>query len=441
MSAPINLRRRHLLAGFASGAALLAGRPLGAAPKPAPKPVVVMTAYPDDVVSRFEAAFEKAHPEYRLQIVWRMPHDALPYLRQANQGGVDVYWSASPRTYATLAREGAFRPLPYKADGLPPRIGNAPLVDSEGLYHATEMAGFGYAVNSKALTERQLPIPQTWRDLADPRYQGLIALPVPAKVGFAPPLVEIVLQAYGWDAGWALWSEIAGNAWLIERGSTFVSDEVGSGRRPIGLSIDFFVASAIANGAPLQFIYPDRSGINPAHIAMTKSASNPAGAQAFVDFVLSNSGQKILTHPDIRKLPVRPQAYEGLPKDYFNPFAAAERGVFDYDSQRAQGRLGFSTALFDQMLMADHPGLISLWQRIHQAEAQGRTQLASSARALLTKPPVSEAEAALDSLRSPFGERLEGSTTEGRNALEAAWQAHAQARRKEVDQLLKAASA
>jgi len=413
---------------------VLAGRPALAAPKP----VVVMTAYPDEVVSRFEAAFEKAHPEYRLQIVWRMPHDALPYLRQANQGGVDVFWSASPRTYSTLAKEGAFRPLVINSAGLPDRIGNAPLVDTAGLYHATEMAGFGFAVNPTALAQRNLPLPNTWRDLADPRYQGLIALPVPSKVGFAPPLLEIVLQAYGWDAGWALWSEIVGNASLIERGSTFVSDEVGSGRRPIGLSIDFFVASAIANGAPLKFIYPDRSGINPAHIAITRNAPNAAGAQAFTEFVLSSAGQKILTHPDIRKLPVRPSAYEGLAKDYFNPFAAAEKGVFDYDSIAAQGRLGLTTALFDQMLITDHAGLITLWQRIHKAEAEGKTQLAASARTLLTKPPVTETEAALESLRKPFGERLEGSVVEGRTTLEASWQAYALAHRQEAEQVLKA---
>lgn len=437
MSNTINLNRRRLLTGLAAGAAVLAGRSVPAAPKP----LVVMTAYPDEVVSRFEAAFEKAHPEHRLQIVWRMPHDALPYLRQPNQGGVDVYWSASPRTYATLAKEGAFRPLAINSAGLPDRIGNAPLVDSAGLYHATEMAGFGFAVNPTALGQRNLPVPSTWRDLADPRYQGLIALPVPSKVGFAPPLIEIVLQAYGWDAGWALWSEIVGNAAPIERGSTFVSDEVGSGRHPIGLSIDFFVASAIANGAPLKFIYPDRSGINPAHIAITRNTANAAGAMAFAEFVLSKAGQRILTHPDIRKLPVRPEAYAGLDKDYFNPFTAAEKGVFDYDSIAAQGRLGLSTALFDQMLMTDHGNLISLWRRIHAAETRGQGASVASARALLTKPPLVEAEAALDSLRQPFAGRLEGAADGNRTALESAWQAHALARREEAGQRLKAVGA
>src|SRR5512147_2234892 len=67
--------------------------------------VVVVTSYPDEVVSRFEAAFEKAYPQWRLRIVWRMPHDALPTLRQPGPEGVDVYWTPSPRNFAILKSE------------------------------------------------------------------------------------------------------------------------------------------------------------------------------------------------------------------------------------------------------------------------------------------------------------------------------------------------
>lgn len=148
-------RRRFLTAVALGGSALALARPGWAAPKP----VVVLTAYPDEVVSRFEAAFEKAHPQYRLQMVWRMPHEALPYLREPHQSGVDVYWSASPRTYATLARERLLRPLEIDRRGLPDHIGHARLADADGYYTATEMAGYGFVVNAAALAAKGLPIP------------------------------------------------------------------------------------------------------------------------------------------------------------------------------------------------------------------------------------------------------------------------------------------
>lgn len=426
------LRRRVLLA-LAAGMLGLVSRPLLAAPKP----LVIVTSYPDEVVSRMEAAFERAHPEWRLQIVWRMPNDALPYLRQHGQGGqgaIDVYWSASPRNFATLAKEGALQKLGIDRDGLPPTIGQALLADPDGYYVASEMAGYGYAVNPVLLDRLGLAVPADWNDLADPRYAGIIALPSPARVGFAPVMVEIVLQAYGWERGWALWSEIAGNSALLDRGATFVTDEVGSGRRAVGLTIDFFAASAIVNGAPLRFVYPRHGGINPGHIAITAAAPNPEGARAFAEFVLSPVGQKLLTHPDIRKLPVRPEAYADLPGDYFNPFKAAAQGAFDYSSRTGQTRLALVTALFEQMLAQRHEQLVALWRRVHRAEADGKP--AAEARRLLETPPLSEAEAGSEALRQIFRERREGTAPGALTPPEAKWRKLALERRAQAAALL-----
>jgi ABC-type Fe3+ transport system substrate-binding protein len=413
-----HVSRRHVLSVFAHGLlAAAVGRPARAA---GPSPVVVLTAYPDEVMASFEAAFERAHPEYRLRIMWRMPHDALPYLRQPQQGGVDVYWSASRRTYARLAAEGRLQPLGIDRSGLPERVGKTVLADPGGLYTATEMAGYGFVVNDGALASLGVESPADWAALADPRLAGRIVLPNPARVGFAPVLIDIVLQAYGWEKGWALWSEIAGLATWVNSGGTFVSDEVSSGRAAIGASIDFFVVSAIANGAPLRFIYPAHGGINPAHIAITANASNPDGARAFAAFVLSDAGQRILTHADIRKLPVRPSVYSSLPPDYHNPFAAATRGAYEYDGSAGRDRLPVVASLFAQMLVQGHDMFAGLWARIHAAEALGRD--VSAARQRLCAPLLSEHEVSEPGLLARFRSRLEGAQDQPQRGDEIAWQ-------------------
>ncbi len=422
--------RRTFLAGLAAlGAA--ASRPVFAA---APRPVVVMTSFQDELVSRFESAFEKAHPEYRLQVIWRMPHDAAPYLRQPAQGGIDVYWAASPRTFASLAREGTWRKLPVDRAGLPERVGNTPLLDAEGYYAATEMAGFGFAIAPAVLAARKLAPPKDWTDLADPQLAGQVALPIPARVGFAPPIVEIVLQAYGWERGWALWSQIAANAVLVDRGATFVTDEVSSGRCAVGVSIDFFVTSAIANGAALEFVYPLQTGVNQANAAITRASPNAAGAKAFVEFLLSQSGQKILTHPDIRRLPVRPSAYDGVPAGYFNPFASAAAGHLQFDGDAARPRLGLSSAVFEQMLVLPHEEIKALWQRLRRAEASGKS--VAAARKLLETPPLTELQANDDTLRQQFANRLEGNLRLQVLDVERNWQTVCSQQRKQAQHLL-----
>lgn len=413
------LSRRRFLRGLGAlaGGAVLPRRALAA-----PRDVVVLTAYPDEVVSRFEAAFEQAYPQYRLRLVWRMPHDALPYLQQPQQGGVDVYWSASPRTYAQLKREHAWRRLDIDRGGLPGKIGNTVIDDADGYYLATEVAGYGFAVNPDYLRRHALPAPADWDDLAQPRYAGHIALPSPSQVGFAPVMVDIPLQAYGWQRGWATWSAIAANAELMGHGATFVTDEVGSGRRGIGLTIDFFAAAAIANGAPLQLIYPRHGGVNPGQIAVTAGSANPEGARAFVAFVLSAAGQKILTHPDIRKLPVRPAVYAGLPADYHNPFAAAARGGYDYDNAEGRPRLPVIAAAFGQGLEQPHQRAAALWQR-------ARAKNHAEALALLGAPPLAESEAADGALQRAFARRATDAPAKARAAAaEQAWARAAAAR-------------
>ncbi|WP_434517054.1 ABC transporter substrate-binding protein [Dechloromonas sp. ARDL1] len=385
----------------------------------APSTVTVVTSYPDEFVSRIQAAFEKTRPEYRMQVIWRMPNDAYDTLSQPDQGQTDVYWSASPRSFARLAASGAWRRLPIDHHQLPRRIGNTRLGDTEGFYTATEVAGFGFAVAPQALAALGIPMPSDWPDLADPRLSGQIAMPVPSRVGFAPPIVEIVLQTLGWERGWALWSEIAANARFIERGSTFVTDEITSGRCAVGISIDFFVNSAIANRAPIHFVYPKHTGLNPAHIAVTRQAPNPRGAAAFVDFILSPAGQRLLAHPDIRRLAVRPEAYAGAPAGSFDPFIAARLGGLQFDSDAARPRLTTTAAIFQHMLVDAQDELKTLWQRTRQAEAVGKDT--RPVRTLLGRPPVDEATANQAEIQQQIGPRLEGSSERPPSSLELTW--------------------
>lgn len=406
----------------------------------AAEPVVVLTSYPEEMMSRFEEAFEQANPDYRLQILWRQGFDALPFLRQADQGGVDVYWAPSPGNFARVDKDAGWQPLGVDLEGLPPRIGGTALRDRDARYQATELAGYGFATNPETLAELGIEAPKDWPDLLDPRLRDRIALPDPGRVGFAPVLLDIVLQHYGWERGWALWSEIAGQSRLVSRGGTLVSDEVASGRAAVGLSIDFFVASAVSNGQPVDFVYPAHGGLNPAHIAITRSTKQADGARAFVRFVLSDAGQKLLADPDIRKLPVRPGVYAGLPAGYHDPFVAAEQGAYSYKAASRE-RLALVTSLFVQWLGQPHERLTGLWQRVHAGEAMGRDLQA--VRAYLTVPPLSAGQAASADLLKLFGERqdsgMEHQPASDQDALgkrEIAWQFQSATRHAEAARLL-----
>lgn len=397
------------------GSLLLAAVSVVASADPPPKTtekITVITSYPQEVVSQFERAFEHAYPQYRLEILWRQSRDAMSYLH-AQHPPADVYWTPSQRNFAVLAKEGAFSKLDIDLDGLPDFVGGYRIADPEKYYVATEIAGFGIAFNPGEFQHLGISAPQDWKDLALPALHGRVALPIPSKVGYAPMMIDTLLQGYGWDAGWQIVRQIAVNAKLVDAGATFVSEDVGSGRMAAGATIDFFAISAIANGKPLQFVYPEKVGYSPAHIAIFKESANPDGAKAFATFVLSAEGQKLLFHPDIRKLPIRPSVYAAKPAGYFDPFQAAARSSYPYDLDLGIARQELVSAMFDAVITRPHPALVTTWETIQAAMTKRPDdQRLQQARQEANWLPVSATESRDITLQRQFAQHGDTKTLE-----------------------------
>lgn len=399
--------------------------------------VVVITSYPQEVVSQFEIAFEREYPQYKLEVLWKQSRDALDYLHQPAQRTVDIYWSPAQRNFAQLKNEHAFQPLDIDAKNLPIEVAGYTISDKDGFYTATEIAGFGMAVNPSKLAQAHIALPQDWQDLTSLQFHEKVVMPIPSKVGFSPALYDTLLQGYGWEQGWAIINRIAANAKLAESGSTFITDDVGSGQFLAGLTIDFFAVSAIANGAPLKFIYPKIVGYSPAHIAILRDSPNPEGAKAFSNFVLSESGQQLLFHPDIQKLPVRPSVYQQKPNGYFNPFEQKlSNNKWHYDTELALKRQNLVAALFDASITRHHGLLKEMWQSIEKAKQQtGQndprllTIIQMAEMPLLTESQANDAD-----LQKLFAQKSD------KNALalktqEAEWDAQIQKRYQQIIEL------
>ncbi|MDP8566321.1 ABC transporter substrate-binding protein [Methylophilus aquaticus] len=301
---------------------LASGLLLGSLVATASEKLVVMTSYPQEMISQFEAAFEQQFPHYRLEVLWKQSNDALSYLHQ-HPGEVDVYWTPSRQNFGLLAKQGLLQTLDPAWIHAPTSLHGTLLNDPQGLYAATEIAGLGMVIAPSAFEKAKLRKPQDWQDLANPALQGQIAFPLPSKVGFATGLIDAMLRGQAWADGWAMLTKVTLNARFIESGSTFITDEVASGRAMVGLTMDFFAASAIAKGAQLQYRYPPIVAYSPAHVAILQQAPHQAAAEAFAQFTLSSAGQQLLFTPDIRKLPVDPAVYAQRPAGYFDPYAAA----------------------------------------------------------------------------------------------------------------------
>jgi len=399
-----NPSRRSVLLGVLAASGALA-RPVLAQTAT----LQVVTSFPEELTTRYEQEFEKAHPGAHVQFVWKQSRDALEQLLRADQGGADVYWAPSLGNFPILRDRGALRALEVDRAVLPGKLGAQQLSDPSGFFEAYDIAGYGVAINPALLAERGLKTPRAWRDLAAPAYAGQIAMPIASKVGFSPALYDIVLQSEGWEEGWRLLSEIAGNAELLAQGAG-PAGAVKEGRAPLGLTIDFLALQARANGLPVDFVYPQRAAFLPGHVAILAKTQHYDLAKAFVDFTLSRPGQRLMMETDSSRHPARPDAYEGKPASTIDPFALPASASFAYDAEIGRRRPGLVVALFEAALNEPHAKTVALWRAIHAAEAKrplgGEAAAAlKEARRLAGLVPVPAREAADPAFLERFANR------------------------------------
>lgn len=397
-------KRRRFLVGLAMLAvvSVLPALPVQAATER--QTIVVLTNHNDDTLALFEEAFEKAQSRYRIKLVWLMPPDALKMLKREDSDTPDVWWQAAPHNHiGDVAKEGFLQPLGITTDGLPSSIGNMPLVEEKDLYRTSQLTAFSFIVNRKAIAKQHLPWPSDWSVLTQTEYAGKVALSDPAKVRFGSTLLDVALHGYGWDKGWAVLSAIAGNAVLMPNGLT---DEVSSGRQPVALHLDIVPNAEQRFREPLERIYPAHGGIvNTGNIAILKRSTQLEGARAFVNFVLSDGGQRLLPRTDLPRLPVRPAVYTQLGKDQFNPFTAQAAGQFSYAEANAGGGHAALIEPLFTALVSDQPQLAKLWARLHKAEQQANPEHArnvAATRHALEQVPLTEVQADSEEIKQAF---------------------------------------
>ncbi|MDR0635252.1 MAG: extracellular solute-binding protein [Azoarcus sp.] len=449
----IDRKRRRLagwlLAGAAGGlctarGALAAGATAGADDKR----VVVLTSYPEELVARFQKAFEQTHPGTRVEILWRHSADALAYLRRGGMAEIDVYWTPAPRNFEILKTEGKLARLALDAQALPPTIADYPISDPDAYYAAFELAGYGIAYNPEAVKKLGLPPPKDWLDLAHPAYRGKVQVPIPGRVGFAPVMAEAVLQSEGWNNGWATFAAIAANTDFGGGDRSPDIDDVAVGRKAARLSIDFFISPSRRNANPaageLAFVYPPKTAFNPAHVAISAQAPHPETARIFVDFLLSAPAQEMLLEPDVRRLPVRREVYAAHPELSARPFAA---GNLAYDDKLRRDRQGLVAALFEIALVQPHARAVALWNALDRARREKRIGEARGAEILaqLTAVPVDDNAQRDAPLRRLFAfpdlvpGQPEPPPSAERLAVEARWKTEIRARLETARRLLQTA--
>jgi ABC-type Fe3+ transport system substrate-binding protein len=347
--------------------------------------------------------------------------DTLPslWVTRAQGGQYDVGWGGGPTTFDQLAELNLLPEINDSgilaaAAGIEDTISGVPLkrynmsctVDcTNPVWVAAAISSFGFTVNWDILDAKGLDTPRTWNDLADPRYYSsgtpLIAIGNAPDTTSNTRIYEIILQALGWDAGWALITAIAGNS-EIYFGSTDVLTAVQTGETAVGITIDFYGYSSQHANPSTQYIIPKgQSIVNGDPISLLPgSASKREGANAFVEFVLSVEGQELWLDTKVNRLPSREDVFDttvGLTRgDLKEAFNNAKTNVgIAFNDSLSLSHARVTLDYFQSAITDSHNDIRTNWGKIISAYNGGkivREELADWVYSI-GKPVITQQEA------------------------------------------------
>jgi iron(III) transport system substrate-binding protein len=176
--------------------------------------------------------------------------------------------------------------------------------DTEGYWVANNVYVHTPAFNTNLVPRGSEP--KTWEDLRDPKWKGKMAWATHATTSGAAGFVGLVLTEWGEEKGKAYLRDLAKQDIVRLSGSArAVTDQAIAGEYPIVLQI-FNHQPLISKqkGAPIDWI-----AMNPAMAILsvagvTQGAPHLNAGKLFVDFLISDEGQKLFRDNDY--IPVAP---------------------------------------------------------------------------------------------------------------------------------------
>ncbi len=206
----------------------------------------------------------------------------------------DIFLGAGAPAHEIAKKDGLIVPYrPKDWDKVPEQWHGMKVKDTDGYWTCFAPWIVTNLYNEKVLKKLRLPAPKTWKDLNNPIYRGNIIHTLPYASGTMHETVEILLQAFGQEKGWAYLRLLAAQLARFSTGSTDTTHIVSRGEVPIGIAQPQMNAMvARRDGYPVRDLLPDKTILVPEAVALLKGAPNEATGKIFLDWLFSMEGQK-----------------------------------------------------------------------------------------------------------------------------------------------------
>ncbi|MDF3881231.1 putative 2-aminoethylphosphonate ABC transporter substrate-binding protein [Cupriavidus basilensis] len=269
-----------------------------------------------------KALAEKANPQ--ADVIAGLAASSLELLKQEN-----MLTPYSPKGFDRLTRDYSDKATPPNWVGL-------------------DVWGATICFNTVEARKRNLPKPETWRDLAKPVYKGMIVMPNPASSGTGFLDVTAWLQLFGEQEGWKYMDALHENIAQYTHSGSKPCKQAGAGEFPIGISFELRAHKTKASGAPIDMIFPTEGlGYDIEAAGIVKGTKKLEAAQRYLDWLASKEANElfardwaIVAYPGIaKKVESIPVNYEKmLVKNDFSYIARNRERVLNEWQKRYSGK-------------------------------------------------------------------------------------------------------
>ena len=299
-----------LLVAVLAGASCAPQAPETASPPPvsSARQVVVYTPFPDLTVDELAEGFTRKTGLHVEQIREGTARVFARLRAEKNYPRADVWCGGGGMIpFMTAAGEGLLEPyVPTGHEDMPRERGNLILRDRDWRWVGIGVISLGFAYNPQNLSPDQ--VPRTWEELATPRWRGHVEMWDPAESGTSMLFLESALlralnAGQGEEAGWDYLTRVFGNLKRYTREGA-PSFAVARGQSLIGIHFEFqfleFLAMQAGNtqvadaSANIRWYLPPSSPVLAEGIALVRGGPNPEAGKAFIDYCLSEEGQRII---------------------------------------------------------------------------------------------------------------------------------------------------
>jgi iron(III) transport system substrate-binding protein len=212
----------------------------------------------------------------------------------------DIFWGGESALFDKLAEQKLLVKLELPknlVDEVPAAVGKPkplPLKDPHGYWIGTALEPYGLVYHPRLLRRLGVPEPKDWEDLLHPKLKGQVAQSAPTRSSSSHATYEVILQSRGDQAGWEWLKRLGGHSGVFTARSRDVPSVVAKGEFAVGFAVPSYMAfEEVLAGFDIKFVAPRNAFVTSEPIAVLAGAKHPRAARAFVEFLLTDRGQRV----------------------------------------------------------------------------------------------------------------------------------------------------